>query len=209
MLIIRGLTHGSGLILNSLLVILSILPFLILIGVILMESYLLLTNNPKQNIQMVKEQAYQVFAAYPNKQVLANLCTAQAILESGLDGKPSGLAKNYNNLFGIKGRGTAGTINLNTTEYVKGHKEHPDQCFARNKSVKDSIDQYKHLLENGTKDNSKRYAKVLQAKTFGEAAELIREAGYATDPSYTKSLINRYNTWLKPKDTKDIGENHE
>ncbi len=152
------------------------------------------TDNPK-NIALIQKLAEQM---YGGNKVLADLTTAQAILESGLRGRvPSGLAYKYNNLFGIKGRGTKGSVSLPTNEYVRGKMVKVMQLFAWNNTVEDSLEQRKKLFENGTRDKPDRYHKVLASKTFAEAAKEVYLAHYATDPSYTKLLIEVYNECIK------------
>ena len=154
-----------------------------------------LSSEPKKNIALVKTLAEQVFSDHP---VVAKLCLAQAILESRLQSKPSDLAFKYNNLFGIKGQGTKGRVNLITKEQDSSGSENTIRDgFAYDSSIEDSIKQYRNLLEKGTRDKPDRYAKVLSASTFEEAATEIRKAGYATDIRYTKMLLNIYNTIIK------------
>jgi len=154
-----------------------------------------LSSDPKINIDLVRKLAIR---AYPNNQVLADLTTAQAILESNLTGQPSQLAFKYNNLFGIKGSGTKGSVTLPTHEFVGGREITVNQAFAWNESVEDSIQQRKSLFENGTKDKHNRYFRVLAAPTFEDAAHELLKAGYATDPAYATALINIYNKYIKP-----------
>jgi flagellum-specific peptidoglycan hydrolase FlgJ len=171
-----------------------IFSWIIIGGFLLMST---LSVNNTLNITLIKKLALQT---YQGNQVLANLTTAQAILESNLLGsKPSQLAFKYNNLFGIKGSGTKGSVTLMTTEYRNGEKIEEPHQFAWNISVEDSIKQRQNLFEHGTSDNPARYYKVLKATTFEEAAKAVKDAGYATDPTYTKQLINIYNKYLKGK----------
>lgn len=166
---------------------------IVVIGGLVMSS---LSLDPQKNIALVKKLATQ---AYAGNQVLADLTTAQAILESGLANpkSPSQLAIKYNNLFGIKGNGTKGSVGLMTTEYVKGKPEQIKQEFAWNASVEDSITQRKKLFQNGTSDNPTRYFKVLAAPTFHDAAVAVYQAGYATDIHYVDELISVYNHYIK------------
>lgn len=57
--------------------------------------------------------------------------------------------------------------------------------FRAYDSMEDSIKDYLKLI-----GGSKRYEKVKKAKDYKEAARLIYEAGYATDPKYVDKLIN-------------------
>lgn len=164
------------------------------VGILYMSS---LSIDNSLNIKLIQKLATQ---AYQGNKVLADLTTAQAILESNLLGKvPSQLAFKYNNLFGIKGKGTKGSVNLPTTEHIQGKDVRILAPFAWNSTVEDSIEQRKKLFQNGTSDKPNRYFKVLSAQTFEEAAHAVREAGYATDPTYPQQLIKIYNTYLKDK----------
>ncbi len=144
---------------------------------------MILTNDPGQNLQMVKLLCLR---AFPGQQVLAEISAAQAILESRLSGIPSLLASKYNNLFGIKGTGTHKPPStwLETQEY-SNHSGWLDvqQGFAWNNCVEDSIQQHSELL------NHPRYLRVKEAKDFCTAAQALVDAGYATDPSYARQLV--------------------
>lgn len=149
---------------------------------------LLVKNDIKQNISLLRPEILKV---YPESIIMADLCLAQAILESRLLGVPSGLARDCNNLFGIKGKGTLGTVYLLTHEYVRGKEITVKAGFAKNLTLEDSIKQHRHVLE------LPRYKKVWTSQTFNEAADAIRLAGYATDINYTRSLIDIYNKYIK------------
>lgn len=127
---------------------------------------------------------------YGKGSVMSKLLAAQAILESGLLGKPSILATKHNNLFGIKGKGTAGSVKLRTWEILNGKKVWVITAFAKNKTMYDSLLQYKNLMSKS------RYQHVIEAKTFSDAADAVYKAGYATDPTYPKQLKSIYNTHL-------------
>jgi flagellum-specific peptidoglycan hydrolase FlgJ len=164
-----------------------------MVGISIMTT---LNQDNKINIKIIQRLAYQV---YEGNQILADLTTAQAILESNLLGsKPSTLAFKYNNLFGIKGKGTKGSVMLETWEEEKGKEVRLKQPFAWNASIEDSLLQRKLLLENGTKNKPDRYHPVLKAKTFEEAARALVLGGYATDSKYATKLINIYEKYLKP-----------
>jgi len=124
---------------------------------------------------------------YGSSAILAQLCFAQAVLESDLDGKPSHLATHYNNLFGIK----------STERYYKHISLPTIECYPREcaimradfvvfDSIKDCIMAHKALISRP------RYTPVREAETFEDACVAIWECGYATDPTYPKQLINRY-----------------
>lgn len=153
---------------------------------------MLRNNDAKYNVELVREAIEPVYKDYP---IVGQVALAQAILESRLQGVPSQLAQLYNNLFGIKGSGTAGTILLPTKEYIKGKWVIEKQGFARNKTLEDSIKQHRHLMETGTKSNPTRYLPIFKADTFKGAAQCLVDGGYATDPSYVTLLCRIKETY--------------
>ncbi len=156
-------------------------------------------NNFSSNLELIKEIAEQTF---PDRPVLRDLGITQAILESRLTGIPSQLALKYRNLFGMKpgltksGTAVPGVVYLMTTEYIPGGgKERTKAPFLSNKNIEDSFEQYKKLI------GLDRYARVRAAKSFDQAAFEIRAGGYASDPLYTKLLIETYNKYVKNLET--------
>lgn len=115
--------------------------------------------------------------------VPASVTLAQAILESGW-GK-SGLSKKYNNYFGIKGKGPAGTAVMSTGEHLNGKDVVIKDGFRVYKSAAESFsDHGRFFIEN------KRYAEAMRHTDDGERfAKEIHKAGYATDPNYSQKLI--------------------
>ncbi len=154
-----------------------------------------LTDNSDDNITLVANLAYDLYTPTGKEQNLypvRDLTIAQAILEGGLrNSPPSSLALKYNNLFGIKGIGTAGQVSLPTKEYINGEWITENQGFAWNVSVEDSLQQHKEFLEHP------RYTKVLAASSFSQAATEVWKAGYATDPNYPQELIDVYNEYIR------------
>ncbi|TYA14406.1 mannosyl-glycoprotein endo-beta-N-acetylglucosamidase [Paenibacillus faecis] len=121
--------------------------------------------------------------------VPASLTIAQAALESNWGS--SGLARQANNLFGIKGNGPAGSVMMPTTEYRNGSPIRIHAPFRKYRSWAESIADHTRLLQN------KRYAGVLR-RSGQEAAKAVAAAGYATDPSYASKLIglmDKYNLY--------------
>ncbi len=147
-----------------------------------------LSADRDTRLQQVVDAAKRTF---PDNPVLAKLAATQAVLESGLNGTPSTLASQHNNLFGIKGSGTAGTVNMGTQEFENGQYVSTNAGFAKNATLEDSFQQYQRLIIGAD-----RYKAVRSAGSFEDAARLVREAGYATDPAYTQKLINVYNSTL-------------
>lgn len=148
-----------------------------------------LSENRDERLRQVVDAAKRT---YPDQPHMARLAAAQALLESGIASQrgPSGLARNHNNLFGIKGRGTAGTANMRTGEHIGGRNVTINAGFARNNTVEDSFTQHRNLM------NRPRYRSVLQSQSFEQAARAVQSSGYATAPNYASSLISTYNTHL-------------
>ncbi len=122
-------------------------------------------------------------AIYKDNPTMAKLATAQAIQESNLNGTPSTLASKHNNLFGIKGTGSAGSVTMPTHEFVNGHMVVVPQQFAAYKTAEDSMIAHKALM------SGKRYKGVMNADNISDAATELGHSGYATDPNYSKSVM--------------------
>ena len=118
---------------------------------------------------------------------------SQAIVESS--GKINGvwyvggskLAKDYNNLHGIKAGGSwkGKSVNMKTREVYNGQDVTITDAFRVYDKPEDSMtDHVKFLIENP------RYKKagVFEAKNVKEQAEALKRAGYATDPNYSKTI---------------------
>jgi predicted nucleic acid-binding Zn ribbon protein len=145
-----------------------------------------------------------------------SIMVAQAILESGW-GK-SGLAIEANNLFGIK-KGTnnwTGALVLKATaeattadnQTVTGFKTEADARDASKQAEKLTFpkkgtyyyvraefrkyaSQYDSLKDNGNFLEQPRYVNVHRNKSlnYKEAAQALKDAGYATSPTYPEKLI--------------------
>jgi len=149
-----------------------------------------LSDTDKEfNIDLVIQTCNKV---YHDEPVLAQLAATQAILESGLvRTPPSNLAYYHNNLFGIKGTGTNGSIELPTHEYVNGEMITVGQNFADNNTLEDSVEQHRKLM------SLNRYTEVRNSVNIGDAIDAIYRCGYATDPNYTNILWNVYQTYIE------------
>ena len=130
----------------------------------------------------------------------AAIITAQAILESNY-GKSVPVDKKTGqysyNLFGIKGEGPAGSVTVTTTEYVNGKKIKIEDRFRAYNNFEESIKDHSEFLRN-----NKRYQELFKTSDPIKWAEGLQKAGYATDPEYSKKLINIMTTW-KLIDTKE------
>lgn len=119
--------------------------------------------------------------------VPASLTIAQAILESG-DGN-STLAQQANNLFGMKGKGPAGSIRLPTKEYKNGEWITIHTDFRKYNNWAESVTDHSNLFLNGVSWNKDLYRGVIGVDGVTAARE-VAKAGYATDPNYAQKLIN-------------------
>lgn len=122
--------------------------------------------------------------------VPASLTIAQAILESA-DGN-STLATKGNNLFGIKGKGTAGSVRLPTKEYINGEWVTINADFRKYNDWGESVADHSLLFINGVSWNRNLYHGLI-GKDGITAAHEVAKAGYATDPNYSTKLINLMN----------------
>lgn len=119
---------------------------------------------------------------YCRYRILPSLVIAQAALESGW-----GAYSIENNIFGIKaGSSWMGRVAIRRTKEWDGSKYITKEArFRAYDSIEDSIIDYLKLV-----GKSKRYKEVKRATNYKEAARLIYEAGYATDPEYSNKLIS-------------------
>lgn len=117
--------------------------------------------------------------------VPASITLAQGLIESAAG--TSRLAKKANNHFGIKVGSTW------TGPYMIMSDDRPDDKFRVYRSVSDSFEDHSLFLRNGS-----RYAFLFDLKIndYKAWARGLKQAGYATSPTYANTLINtieRYN----------------
>jgi len=119
----------------------------------------------------------------------AALQTAQAILETGW-GQSVPVDKYTgqfsNNLFGIKGKGSAGSVTSNTWEEYNGVSFRIDDDFRAYNNVSESWDDHNDLLL--TRERYAPFRAVMFDSTQGAWA--LRRCGYATDSQYSIKLID-------------------
>ena len=118
----------------------------------------------------------------------AALQTAQSILETGWgQSVPTDkyTGKVSNNLFGIKGAGSNGSVISNTWEEYDGITFRIDAEFRAYNSVNESWADHKEFLK---KDRYQILRDVMYDSTQGAWA--LRRAGYATDSQYPIKLMN-------------------
>lgn len=116
--------------------------------------------------------AKQAGAKYPE------CVAAQWALESGWGKHVSGV----NNFFGLKGSGTS----LETKEFLDGQWVTVTSSFIDFPSVYSCVE---YLVKHWYRDY-RSYSGVNRARSREECARLLVREGYATDPAYSKKLIN-------------------
>ena len=155
----------------------------------------------------VVERMGSYFTADQKKSgILASVSFAQFILESGYG--HTELAQNANNCFGMKaalsGNSWSGSVWDGKSIYTKTTQEDDGKGnlytitadFRKYPDVESSIaDHSAYLL--GAKNGSKnRYAGLKGCADYKEAAQIIKNGGYATDTKYVSricSIIERWN----------------
>lgn len=110
----------------------------------------------------------------------ASLTLGQAAVESNWG--TSGLAKNYNNIFGVKGKGDMGTAYLPTTEEVNGKNITVMGGFAHYSSKEQSFLKYASTLSKGI------YGNAFKTNDSVQMIKAIASAGYATNSNYASDV---------------------
>lgn len=134
-------------------------------------------------IDNIKANAIDIYNRYG---ILPSLSISQAVLESGWG--ESGLTKNANNLFGYKGTGTAGSVEMPTKEWNAETKQYETVLadFRAYNSWGESFDDYGKLLST-----SSYYKDVMSNQTdWKTAVAKIDASPYATDPEYGAKLTD-------------------
>ncbi len=96
------------------------------------------------------------------------------------------------NLFGIKGKGPAGTVTYNTWEVYNGQTYYVDAGFRAYNNVEESWTDHKNFLLDSSRYEP--FTKVMHDSTQGAWA--LKRSGYATDPQYALKvmrIIKQYN----------------
>lgn len=137
--------------------------------------------------------------------ILASVTAAQACLESGYG--TTELAKNANNLFGMKTTLSGNTwqsvwdgkskYTKKTNEQTKNGKVYVVTAdFRKYANILTSIKDHSCYLNGAMNGKAKRYAGLSGCKDYKTAAQIIKNGGYATDVKYVDkicSLIERWN----------------
>ncbi len=138
----------------------------------------------------IKKLAPGAQKVYKKYNVLASLVIAQGCLESGFGS--SGLSKQANNLFGIKGTYNGKYVLMWTSEQdKKGNVTRIQAKFRKYPSYAESLADLGSLYTRLS-----RYKAVVGEKDYKKATAAVSKAGYATDihyPSKLNSIIEKYN----------------
>ena len=120
------------------------------------------------------------------KLILPSLILSQIIIE-GFNGESLstlGDAPNYN-LFGIKGEGTNGHVQILTHEIINGKSVPTYANFRKYHNWEESIKDHYDLLTK-----SSRYKALIGERDIVKAATKIWAAGYCTNPKYPELIQN-------------------
>ena len=120
--------------------------------------------------------------------ILASLTAAQAFIESSKGN--SGLTKDCNNLFGIKGQYNGQFGMFWTTEYYNGVKTRVRAAFRKYPSWQESISDH-----SGMFNRMKRYSNLVGLTDYQKACVYVKQDGYATSPTYTNTLFTTINNY--------------
>ncbi|MBU8609423.1 phage tail protein [Bacillus sp. FSL W8-0645] len=138
----------------------------------------------------IKKLAPGAQKVYKKYNVLASLVIAQGCLESGFG--TSGLSKQANNLFGVKGTYNGKYVLMWTSEQdKKGNVTRIQAKFRKYPSYAESLADLGSLYTRLS-----RYKAVVGEKDYKKATTAVFKAGYATDihyPSKLNSIIEKYN----------------
>ena len=143
--------------------------------------------NNQQRL-FAKEILIQAYMAKAKTGLPASILAAQCILETGW-GKHVPVCRKTGkysyNLFGIKGKGTNGSVEIITHEYIVGEKVKVIGEFRAYNNYSESFIDYGNLILG-----AKRYKDAVINKDDPEKyIKEIYKAGYATDPLYVSKII--------------------
>ena len=130
----------------------------------------------------INQIAPGAIAAQQRWGVPTSVTIAQAIEESGWG--QSQLAAQYHNLFGIKGTGPAGSVEMPTSEYSNGQWVTIDAAFRVYHNTAESIADHAELLAT-----SGYYTRAMADRAVPDAFANDLTGIYATDPEYGANLI--------------------
>lgn len=141
--------------------------------------------KPADFFGRIKAGAFYCWRTY---RVLPSLAAAQAAHESGWG--ESGLTKQANNLFGVKGSYQGASITMRTAEYGPNGKYYINAAFRRYPNWNASIVDY----ANNLRRSGYYPASAFQTTNYATQISLIGRV-YATDPNYANAIINTIRTY--------------
>ncbi len=145
------------------------------------------SNNARCQ-SFIQSVAPGAIAGWNKYQVLPSITVAQAILESGWG--QSSLSTNAHNLFGIKGAYNGHSVNMRTREVYGGRSVYINDNFRAYANNSESVEDHGNFLYS-----NRRYHNLLGDTNYVSVANKLRQDGYATDPSYARSLIKLVQTY--------------
>lgn len=137
--------------------------------------------TPTQSTQAFINQILPAVEDIKEQGVLPSVAIAQAIIESRSGN--SGLAQNGNNLFGIKGTYNGNGVTYQTKEFYSGNYVTTRATFRAYPSWNESIVDYARFL-----NQNQRYHRVIGEKDYRKFTQGLKDAGYATSPTYAQTL---------------------
>lgn len=150
--------------------------------------------------EFIKQIVSAAKDCHKRTRIFASCVIAQAALESGwgttvpVDKKTGRYSYN---LFGIKGEGPCGYIEIPHLEFEKGKKVWRMAKFRCYRDYDECIKDYEKVMMHP------RYKPVREARDPDEAAHQLYKCGYATDPAYPEKLIaiiKKYNLYANDND---------
>ena len=150
-------------------------PFKVKQGIAQITGDLGYTRQERKTIDSFVDMGAAAGAKFPE------LVAAQMILESALGTATSGT----NNFFGMKAFGDEAFTEKQTTEFYDGVEEVETAYFKNYSSPEESVSD---LVTKWYKDYP-GYQGINNATSLEEAAMMLQEQGYATDPNYAQKLI--------------------
>lgn len=142
--------------------------------------------QPAQFFSKIKAGAYY---NWRNFRVLPSVCAAQAALESGWG--ESGLTKQANNLFGMKGSYNGASITMRTAEYTSsGQLYYINAAFRKYPNWNASIVDY----ANNLRKSGYYPASAFTTQDYRTQITLIGRV-YATSPTYASNVIKMIQTY--------------
>lgn len=142
--------------------------------------------NPDPEMIRSREDFFETYGPLAREvgkhyDLIPSVILAQAAVESNFG--ESQLSKEYNNYFGIKGKGE-NAVFLPTTEFIADREENVSDGFRTYDSPRESFYDYGKLIGKAS-----RYENVREAKTREAYAEALHPAGYSTNPRYGEILL--------------------